>query len=75
MVDRPNSRNLIGTLALLAGLGLYGVIIAELSVRMGELPFLVEMVFYIIAGLVWLWPARALVRWMLAPGVEGDGTD
>ncbi|MEM7570340.1 MAG: DUF2842 domain-containing protein [Pseudomonadota bacterium] len=70
MKERPNWRNLVGTLALLFGLALYGLIIAELSVQVGSLPFLVEVVFYIIAGLIWLWPARALVRWMLAGNLE-----
>lgn len=72
MEDKPNIRNLVGMIALLLGLAVYGLIVAELSARMGDIPFLVEMVFYIIAGLVWLWPARALVRWMLAGNLEDD---
>ncbi|MEO0411645.1 MAG: DUF2842 domain-containing protein [Pseudomonadota bacterium] len=70
MRETPNSRNLVGTLALLLGLGIYALIVAELSVRIGDLPFIVEVVFYIIAGLIWLWPARALVRWMLAGNIK-----
>lgn len=70
MEDRPNPRNLIGMVALLVGLGLYGLIIAELSVRMGDIPFILEAIFYVIAGLIWLWPARILVRWMVAGNLE-----
>lgn len=70
MDDKPNIRNLIGTLVLIFGLGLYGLIVAELSVQMGALPFIVEVIFYLIAGLIWLWPARALVRWMMAGNIK-----
>lgn len=72
MKETPNSRNLIGTFALLFGLAIYALVIAELSVRIGTLPFIVEAVFYVIAGLIWLWPARALVRWMLAGNLDQD---
>ncbi|MEM9881276.1 MAG: DUF2842 domain-containing protein, partial [Pseudomonadota bacterium] len=65
MQDKPNIRNLIGMFAMLLGLAIYGLIIAEIWTRLENVPFLVEMVFYIFAGLIWLWPARALVRWML----------
>jgi hypothetical protein len=48
----------------------YGLVIAELSTHLGNMPFVVEVIFYIIAGLIWLWPARALLRWMLAGNLE-----
>lgn len=70
MEDKPNPRNLFGMIALLLGLAVYGIVIAELAKRMGDIPFLVEMVFYVIAGLIWLWPARALVRWMVAGNLK-----
>lgn len=70
MNETPNLRNLIGVLGLIFGLGVYGLLIAELSTHLGNMPFVVEVIFYIIAGLIWLWPARALLRWMLAGNLE-----
>jgi len=72
MNERPNPRNLIGMIVMLLGLAIYGLIIAEVWTRMGDIPFLVEMIFYIFVGLIWLWPARALVRWMLAGNIKED---
>lgn len=70
MNESPNLRNLIGIFGLIFGLAVYGILIAELSTHLGTMPFVVEVIFYIIAGLIWLWPARALLRWMLAGNLE-----
>lgn len=57
-------RILAGTLILLVGLVLYGVVVAALGERwLGARP-LIEIAFYAVAGLVWILPAAWLTRWM-----------
>ena len=63
---KPNSRNLIGTLALIVGLTLYAGLVGLLAETIGTMPLLIEALYYLFFGLVWLWPARLLLRWMAA---------
>ncbi len=57
-------RILFGTLALVFGLTLYGLAIMSLGVRVLPNHWAAEIPFYVVTGLVWIWPAAKLVRWM-----------
>lgn len=57
-------RILIGTLALVAGLVIYGLAVASLAARLLPELGVMQLVFYAIAGMVWVWPAARLTRWM-----------
>ncbi|MBK5921643.1 hypothetical protein CCR80_11440 [Rhodothalassium salexigens] len=70
--ERPNNRNLVGMLALVLGLTIYAGIVAWLAEWIGAMPLLIEVLFYLILGTAWLWPAGRLLRWMAA-GRRGDG--
>ncbi|PKP89034.1 MAG: DUF2842 domain-containing protein [Alphaproteobacteria bacterium HGW-Alphaproteobacteria-17] len=48
-------------LLLIAG---WTAIVASLSSWVGTWPVLVQAVFYLIAGIVWILPLKPLLRWM-----------
>lgn len=62
------TRKLVGTVALLAFLAIYtGVVMAISSGRITEAHGLVQLAYFLIAGLLWVVPAGLLIRWMQRP--------
>lgn len=60
-----SSRKLIGMLGLMAYLTVYCVaVVAVFATWMTDQNILVQTVFYIVAGLAWLPPAKWLLYWM-----------
>ena len=57
-------RILFGTVALIAGLAVYAMVVAALGARFLPRNLLVETVFYAFAGIVWIVPAARPTRWM-----------
>jgi hypothetical protein len=59
------TRKAVGCFALLAYLAVYAVLAASLGVALAPpLPMWAELVYYAIAGIVWVFPLRPLFRWM-----------
>ena len=61
---RPSWRNTVGMVALVFGLACYALAVMVLGASVIPDQGLVQFVFYAVTGLAWLWPARALLRWM-----------
>jgi hypothetical protein len=61
----PRIRKAFGLVVLLAGLLLYAALAATLG---GLLPEheAARVPYYLAAGLLWIWPALRLIRWMQA---------
>jgi hypothetical protein len=57
-------RILLGTVILVAGLGLYALAVAAVALRLLPDQWAVEAAFYALAGVVWIFPAARLTRWM-----------
>jgi hypothetical protein len=57
-------RILFGTLLLIAALALYGLGVAALAAHVLPSGAWLALLFYAVAGIVWLVPAAWLVRWM-----------
>jgi hypothetical protein len=57
-------RILLGTMILVAGLGLYALAVAAFAARLLPDQWIVEAVFYAVAGSAWIFPAAWLTRWM-----------
>jgi|HubBroStandDraft_1064217.scaffolds.fasta_scaffold00032_15 hypothetical protein len=57
-------RILGGTIVLLAGLGLYALAVLVVAAAFLPAQWLAELVFYLVAGLLWLYPAARLTSWM-----------
>lgn len=65
MRTEPTWRIPFGVLALLASLLIYGLLIAVLvAPLMASWPTLVQMLVYLVLGLVWLLPLRRFMIWM-----------
>ena len=62
----PNWRKPVGMLAILAMLTLWCGVIASLSGIVGGWHWLLQLGYYIVAGIAWLWllPMRGMLRWM-----------
>lgn len=60
-------RKLVGSLILVAGLTVYALLCMRLAVSVVPEWWLAELVFYILAGILWAFPARRLLTWMERP--------
>lgn len=60
----PSWRKPFGTFMILALITIWAVLIASLASWVGQAHILVQAVFYLIAGIVWIFPVRPLLKWM-----------
>lgn len=64
-----STRKLIGVLLTIAVLIAYAMIVMVVyDTFLTGLPQPVLLVFFVIAGLAWCFPAMAIIRWMSKPG-------
>jgi hypothetical protein len=63
-VQRMRLRILFGMIALVVALAAYGLAVAAVAAHALPANRLLAAAFYAAAGLAWIVPARALVRWM-----------
>ena len=62
------TRQLIGTLAMLAFVLVYGPLAMALAEsRILDAPKLVQAVAYLVLGLAWILPLMPLIKWMARP--------
>lgn len=61
---RPSWRKPVGMLAILAIIALWAGLIASFANEIGQWPRLVQVVFYVVAGIVWIFPVRPMLVWM-----------
>ena len=57
-------RILVGTIGLILGLALYAALVVVLATPLLPRETLLDMAFYAAAGIIWIWPAARLTRWM-----------
>jgi len=74
MTDAPHSRSLIAVVALLAGLTVYSLAVMQLGAAIADSSVWLQTPVYLVAGVVWIWPARALLRWAAAGRRDGADT-
>lgn len=60
---KPKWRNGVGMALILLLIAAWSVLVATLAPHVAGLPFLVEMLFYVVAGLAWILPVRPLLSW------------
>ncbi len=60
----PSGRKLAGIAGLLALIALWALLIASLSGTVSGWPVLVQALFYLVTGIIWIMPLRPLLRWM-----------
>ena len=64
----PRLRKLVGTILLVVFVSLYAL--TAMTVAAAKLPgasWLTQLVFFFVAGTVWIVPAGALIAWMQKP--------
>ena len=59
----PSSRKFVAGFGIIAGLILYIGFCVWLAASVLPQHWLVEIIFYPVAGCIWIWPAARLVRW------------
>ena len=66
MSDGPRWQKPIGALAILAMILIWCIAVASLSRWVGNWPVLVQIAFYLVTGIAWLWllPMRRMLSWM-----------
>ncbi|AHE56411.1 DUF2842 domain-containing protein [Sphingomonas sanxanigenens] len=60
----PSWRKPFGMFLILALILLVMVIVGSFSATIGRLPVLVQLLIYVVAGIVWIAPLKPLLRWM-----------
>jgi hypothetical protein len=60
----PSWRKPAGIGLILLLILLWSVVVATLAGPVGSLPWPLEALFYVAAGLVWIAPLKPLLRWM-----------
>jgi hypothetical protein len=63
-VKQPKWRVGAGIAAILLLIAALAVLVASLSGTIGRWPVLVEAMFYLVVGLVWIAPMKPLLSWM-----------
>jgi len=68
---RANLRKLVGTVVLVVFVSLYAL--TAMTVAAAKLPGtsgLVQFLFFLVAGLIWVIPAGLLISWMSKPRIK-----
>jgi hypothetical protein len=60
----PSWRKPVGALAIVGLIAAWCVLVISLSDAIGEQHWVVQLVFYVASGLVWILPLRPLLVWM-----------
>jgi hypothetical protein len=61
----PSSRSLAGIALILLLIAVWSLSIASLSPVVGRWPVLVQALFYVFVGILWIIPLKPLVRWIV----------
>lgn len=62
-MTEPSWRKGAGITAILLLILFWAVLVASLSNLVGDWPILVQALFYLVMGIVWIVPLKPLVRW------------
>lgn len=70
MQVKPKWRNGVGIAAIILLIVLWSVMVATLAPWVSQLSLLLQVPFYLVAGVAWIIPVRPLFTWM-ATGAWG----
>lgn len=60
----PSWRKPAGMFAILAIIAIWACIIASFANTIGQWPGLLQLIFYVVVGIIWIFPVRPLLSWM-----------
>ncbi|WOE73903.1 DUF2842 domain-containing protein [Alterisphingorhabdus coralli] len=61
---KPTLRKPMGIIAILMIIAIWSVIVINVADGIVGWPILLQMVFYLVAGIVWVFPVRPILTWM-----------
>ena len=61
---KPKWRNGAGMALILLLILTWSLVVVALSPWVSQLPFVLELLFYVAAGIGWIFPVRPLLTWM-----------
>lgn len=64
MNREPSWRKPTGIALILLLITIWAVLVASLAGPVGALPWPVQAIFYLVAGIIWILPLKPLLRWM-----------
>lgn len=62
--EKPATRSMYGMLILIFGLSAYAFLVAAGGDLLIDMPMAVQVAYYLITGIVWIFPVGKLLRWM-----------
>ena len=62
--ERPANRSIYGMLIIIFGLATYAFLVAALGDLLIETHLAVQVIYYLVTGIVWIFPVGKLLRWM-----------
>ena len=62
--EKPNWRKPVGIFLILLLIASWGYLVVTLAERLPPLPWPLEALFFIAAGIAWILPLKPLLRWM-----------
>jgi hypothetical protein len=60
----PSARTLAGIGMIMLLIVVWATFVASLARTVGQWPILVQAIYYLIMGIVWIIPLKPLVRWI-----------
>ncbi len=60
----PKLRKPLGILLMIALIAIYALIVTALADPIAGLPILVQLPIWIFLGILWIFPAKPLIRWI-----------
>lgn len=63
-MNEPTWRKPAGIFGILALIAVWAILIASLAGEVSKWPILVQAIFYLVAGIVWVLPLKPLLKWM-----------
>jgi hypothetical protein len=63
-MSQPSWRKPVGIFLILLIILLWAIIVASASPWVGGLPVLIQGIFYLVTGIVWILPLKPLLAWM-----------
>jgi nitrate reductase NapE component len=60
----PNWRKPVGIFLILALILCWAVLVVTLAGAIGHMPWPIEAIYYVVAGVAWIAPLKPLLRWM-----------
>ncbi len=61
---KPKWRSGVGIMLILLVIATWSLVVLVMAPLAARLPFILEMLFYAVAGIGWIFPVRPLLIWM-----------